>query len=420
MTDTSGQQNNSWDNSSRDNARTQNAGPAAETALNQSFSTGDTCRVIVDNPRGLIRVVGWDRPEVYVRATKLPDSSLARFQATRVTAEQHGNIVHLRTVVEPDGAFSPSGTPQSIAQEVFQAISEFVQQRKPAAVEYDVRVPRRAALEFKSVSADVDVQNVTGSIRTNTVSGSIGLEAVNSDVVLHSVSGNLAAQNLNGRLDVNTVSGDINVLGHLDASRVNSVSGSIELAGPLNPSSAYDFHSVSGGVTLRLPADSRVSVAVRGVSADVNGDLPTEVLVDTRRPGSREWKGLLNGGGASVNFQTVSGRVRLLRWTPSAGPTSPSASPTWGPPSTASEATTSTSAAPQGEGKETTTTADPTPASAPPGFAAPTGFGFNESRPPAQSGDQLEILRALERGELGVDEALRRLEGLRGNNPTAS
>lgn len=406
MSDTSGQQSNYWDNA---NAR--GPGPSAETALDQSFSTGDTCRVIVDNPRGLIQVVGWDRPEVYVRATKRPDSSLARFQATRVTAEQHGNIVHLRTVVEPEGVFSPSGTPQSIAQEVLQAISDFVQQRKPAAVEYDVHVPRNAALELKSVSADVDVNGVSGSIRANTVSGSIGLEAVNGDIVLHSVSGNLAAQGLNGRLDVNTVSGDINVLGRLDAARVNSVSGSVELAGDLNPSGSYDFHSVSGGVTLRLPTDARVSVAVRGVSADVNGDLPAEVLVDTRRPGNREWKGLVNGGGASVNFQTVSGRVRLLRWTPPAAPTSTSASQAW-TASASPPAPGSPSAAP-GAGSERSA-ASTSQASG----AAPAGSGGGPTRDP--SGEQLEVLRALERGELGVDEALRRLEGLRGKSSTAS
>jgi hypothetical protein len=382
--------------------------PAGEVAIDQTFATGAPCRLAVDNPRGLIRVAGWDRPDVHVQATKLRDSSPARFAATRVVAEQQGNTVQVRTVVEPGPAFAPPGVSWSIAQEVIQSISEFVQQRKPAAVAYEIRVPRRATLDLKCVSADVDVKGVEGDVRTHTVSGNAELEQVTGDVQLQSVSGNLAAQDVRGRLEVNTVSGDVNLLGTLDAARMNSVSGSFELAGPLNPTGSYDFHSVSGGVTLRVPPDTRASIAVRGVSADVAAELPAQVVEDAHRPGQRTWRGLVNGGGAAVNLQTVSARLRLIPWKPSATATSASGFTATAPgaaPEARPEAATSPSPTPP------LPTAEPAPAPPEPAKAettteAPTGT--------ANGGDQMAILRALERGELSVDEALKRLEALRG------
>lgn len=437
MSNAFGQRDFGW-NGAENNPRETRSG---ETVLDQTFATGDSCRLAVDNPRGLIHVVGWDRPEVHVVATKLPDSSEARFRATQVQAEQQGNGVFIRTTLDPAAAFAHPDQPQSIAQEVIQAVSDFVQQRKPSPVVYQIQAPRHAMLDLKAVSADVDVKDIDGAVRSHVVSGNAALDQVQGDVSLHSVSGNLAAKDLRGRVEINSVSGDVNLVGRVDALRVNSVSGSVELAGPLDPSGSYTFHSVSGNVTLRVPADARASISIRGVSADVSTELAVQVVEDTRRPGQRAWRGVLGGGGASVSLQTVSGRLRLTRWTapassaastgagaagsttsgPGGLPSNQTTEATPAPP--AAEATSSTAPNPSAASGTSETTSAAAGASGAPTnetagvFGAPTNETSSASAgPTANGGDSMSVLQALERGDLSVDEALKRLAALRGEN----
>lgn len=420
MSNAFGQRDNGW-NGAENNPRETQSG---ETALDQTFPTGNHCRVTVDNPRGLIHVVGWDRPEVHVVATKLRDSSEPRFRATQVVAEQQGNSVFIRTTLEPAAAFPSLDQPQSIAQEVIQAISDFVQQRKPAAVVYHIQAPRNAMLDLKAISADVDVKDIDGAVRSHAVSGNATIDQVQGDVSLHSVSGNLAAKDLRGRVEVNTVSGDVNLLGRLDAVRVNSVSGSVEVAGPLDPSGSYTFHSVSGNVTLRVPTDTRASISVRGVSADVTTELPVQVVEDTRRPGQRSWRGVLGGGGASISLQTVSGRLRLTPWTSpaatSTGPASTASAPSQPTePTPASPSTPAAESTPSAASASNPTEASGTSSGANEAASAPAGSTSEttsaSAAPGANGDDSLSILRALERGELSVDEALKQLAALRGD-----
>ena len=46
------------------------------------FEVTPPARVVLTNPRGEVRVVGWDRPTVAIRAVKLLDNP-ARLRATR-------------------------------------------------------------------------------------------------------------------------------------------------------------------------------------------------------------------------------------------------------------------------------------------------------------------------------------------------
>jgi Putative adhesin len=356
------------------------ASPGAGATFEQTYATGETCGLVIENPRGRIRVTGWDRPEVYVRATKLPDSSLARYNATRIEAQQQGNSVYLRTVLDPTGQFSDRGSFQEVAAELVRAVAELMRnQNKPAPVEYEVRVPVQASLSLQSVSGDVVVEEVQGQVRAHTVSGNCAASRAQGDVELRTVSGELDGRDLSGRLDAESVSGDVTIEGQFDAVRAKSVSGSLDLAGPLAPSGSYDFHSVSGNVTLRVPPETGATIDVRGVSADVFSQLPCEVRHQVRRPGHVEWHGCLNGDGATIRYRTVSGHLRLLPLEAAAA---------------ATPATVTTAAI-----------ADPPAAPANPGEPDPAPVTTADA-----DAEQLGILHALERGEISVEDALRRLE----------
>ena len=90
------------------------------------------------------------------------------------------------------------------------------------------------------------------------MSGGITLDGVTGDVDAHTVSGALEAQGVNGKLSFNTVSGDLTLAdGWLERMDVNAVSGDVTADVDLDPLGGMHVTTVSGEVTLRLPAESR-------------------------------------------------------------------------------------------------------------------------------------------------------------------
>lgn len=391
-------------------ARTQAGPDQFDTAptVDQTFTVGDHCRLVVDNPRGQIIVSGWDRPEVHLRAIKIAEgSSLARFNATSVEVSQEGSAVFARTVLDSGAPLRDRGIWDDFASDAFRAFADLLRNTSmPAEVRYEIHVPGHADLELRGVTSQIAVDGVRGTIRLTNVSGTERLERVQGDLILSTVSGSIDARQVEGYLDAKSVSGGIRASGRLDLVKANAVSGSMELTTPLAASGHYDLHSVSGSVTLRLPADASAAITAQGVSVAVTSDLPCQVFQDVRRPGSRRWQGQINGGAATVNFRTVSGHLYL------AYPSEPSEST-----ATVATATTATVADSPDSGEiassqpvgATTAATEGTNAEAPTGSSAMPGGQAH-----AEESDQLRILRALERGELAVDDALKQLEELRG------
>lgn len=221
----------------------------------------------------------------------------------------------------------------------------------------DVRVvaevPRRAELSFTGVSADVTVIGLRGSQELKTVSGDLVLSDVGGSLSVTGVSGDVSVRADEPiSLRAKTVSGDLSAFApRLDAAHVSTVSGDIELEGELRAAAAHRFETVSGDLTLGVVGG--VTLEVRGLSTDV------DVSVAHRSEGSRDRRRYVIGdGAATVEFRSMSGDVSVhaARRVAASPPAQPAA-------------------------------------------------------PPMAEDDQLAVLRALERGEIDVDEASLRLAG---------
>jgi hypothetical protein len=201
--------------------------------------------------------------------------------------------------------------------------------------------------EYRTVSGDLVLSEAAGSIRVSAVSGDVTLRAV----------GPVA-------LRANTVSGDVSAFApRFESARLVTVSGDIELEGDLLNGGDHRMETVSGD--LSLGSVGGMLLEVRGLSTAVDITLPH------RSEGTRDRRRFVIGeGGPRVVFSSMSGDVnvgRARRFGSDEGASVPIA------PS------------------------PPTPPAPPP--------------TPMAEADQLEILRALEAGEIDVDEATRRLAG---------
>lgn len=229
-----------------------------------------------------------------------------------------------------------------------------------AAVDYEITVPVQCELQIKSVSASVDVQGTHGRARIQTVSGEIRAADVTGDCNLHSISGSIEGSSLSGSLTIHDTSGDVRVTGStLRDFNLEAVSGDLEVETPLLPAERYFAKTVSGDLRLAVPEGTGATVVMKSISGEAHSDLPAQII----KSGRRHWQGLINGGGAHVEMNSVSGDLRVVR----------------------------------GSG----TAAAPRPAPEPAAAEPPNA-------------EAASILSLLEQGEIDVEEALRRLEALRG------
>jgi hypothetical protein len=183
-------------------------------------------------------------------------------------------------------------------------------QRHSATV--TVTVPRTCPTQVGVVSATAVLSGLAGRASVKSVSGEITLDGVTGDVDANTVSGALEAQSTGGRLNFNTVSGDLTLAdGWLERLHANTVSGDVTADIDLDPLGGMQVTTVSGEVTLRLPAEADAQVNLHSLAGDVRSEF-TE-LRRSEAPASHSVSGNLGAGSGHVSVTAMSGRVMLLR-----------------------------------------------------------------------------------------------------------
>lgn len=224
--------------------------------------------------------------------------------------------------------------------------------------ELDIEVPHGATIQVETASAEVQASDLSGSKRFRTASGELRLSRFAGALDAETVSGDV---DIDGQapLDLTTksISGDIRVrvprVRRLD---MGTTSGDIWLDAEMSGDGPFNLRSISGDVTIVGRSGFRVEAET------ITGDLSSELAHKRESmPGRR----VLTVGrpGPTLQFRSVSGDLQVVQ--------------------------------PRDSGPENA--APPSPPAPP---AAPT---------PEIDASRLEILRALERGEIDVAEATDRL-----------
>jgi hypothetical protein len=133
-------------------------------------------------------------------------------------------------------------------------------------------------------------------------------------LVANTVSGDVETQRLRGPVVARSVSGDVHVAsaGPVEAA---SVSGDVYAALGRMPSHDLQFRSVSGSVTLEVPAGIDADFRAQTLSGSIDSDFPLQR--DRDRGGwvhvGEQAHATLGRGGPSLSVTTVSGDVILRR-----------------------------------------------------------------------------------------------------------
>jgi DUF4097 and DUF4098 domain-containing protein YvlB len=213
--------------------------------IDKSAQADPRGEVVIGNVAGEVRVTGWDRNEVHVKADLSEGVERLDFKTSgaRTTIE----------VVLPRGRS-------------YQGSTDLV-----------VQVPRNSSLVINTVSADQTIKDVRGTQRLQAVSGMIQTELWNEDMELKNVSGDVTVNGHNGKgvlratsvsggmrledigpeMELNTVTGDMRVrVSELSKARIRTTNGDLELrAAKLTDDVRIDAEGINGDLRFKLPRE---------------------------------------------------------------------------------------------------------------------------------------------------------------------
>jgi hypothetical protein len=204
----------------------------------------------LNNVNGTVRIEGWDKDEVEVRAVKTtPDKQTLL------------DLVGIDIDTTPNGFSVSTRYPQQEGVEV--------------AVDYIIHVPRHAQLSH--------VSNINGTLRV------FGSESLGD---LHTVNGNIEVYESSGDLHAHTTNGNI----YAELKHASDAKGA-------------SAETTNGSVLLAVPVDLAADLDARCMNGSFSSELPM-VMKGAAQP--RTVHGQLGHGGAPIHLGTVNGTIRVV------------------------------------------------------------------------------------------------------------
>ena len=245
----------------------------ASQATEQKTAVEPTVTVALCVLAGSVNVQAWDRQEVLARS-----SEGARIELRREVSDRPASKVQIVVIDQEDELRTKSGC--------------------QASSDIEINVPKGAAVQVQTRDGDIMISGVSTAY-AGTQNGDIHIERVSRVIEVGSIGGSVTVTDSSGRIDLNSIGGNVVVTNAKpvdpdDAFEVNSVSGDIELdrvtharmnlrsvngnmrmSGPLASGGRYGINTMSGDVTLSLPADASFRLQAKiSSAADIITDFP--------------------------------------------------------------------------------------------------------------------------------------------------
>jgi len=271
---------------------------SAQYKLDEKRAASPDGSVEIENAVGSIRVIGWNRPEIAVTGSLGAGAEGLDFS---------GGPKRARIEVEVEG------NPHSVSSDL------------------EIHLPAGSRIEINSFSASVSVTDVTGTVSAETMSGSISVSGAAREVSAHTVQGaidvtgpipSVEAEGVNGPITVkgatgtvsaSTVDGRLSLTGTSFArAEIQGVSAPILFEGSLAKDADLSVQTVSGSVSLTLPASLSAEVSISTFSGAVQNDFG-DTTPSRSRHGRRSDEFTIGAGDARISIETLSGTIALRK-----------------------------------------------------------------------------------------------------------
>lgn len=250
----------------------------ANDTIERHFTLGPRGELSVRNHAGDVSIRCWGGPTVRVRAQAEDDD-----------------------LVEDAVRFAQTGNHLAITSQHGPFVSE--------PLNYEIEVPADCRVSVSTVSGEIHLEGTGGGGDIESpAADEIELVDVHGDYRVKTASADLSVEGMRGHLTVQTASGDVEVeRSHLSGFQCESVNGDVSVETTLVPHGDYRFKTISGDLELQVPRTAAATVKLQTQSGDAECELPAQIIRSSRR----HWEAVLNGGGASVQMESVSGDLSI-------------------------------------------------------------------------------------------------------------
>lgn len=226
--------------------------------INQVLDVQANGQVSIENMRGHVDIVGWDKNQVSVKG-HLDD------KARGYEFETDGGYTVFK-VKMPKRVRNWNNSDGS---------------------DLKIFVPINSGIEFESVNGNVSLKAVAGGTNAHTVNGNIKAIKLSQRINLETVNGNIKASGLDGKIKLATVNGNVTDLDSKGKVTYTAVNGSIESH---SVAKKISIENVNGEIELVLKGTEELEVST------VNGNIDAEVKLSDD---------------SEVNISSVSGNAQL-------------------------------------------------------------------------------------------------------------
>lgn len=254
-------------------AQTENAPQKTE----EKIATAPTATVSLCVLAGNVVVRGWDRNEVMATSNEGAHIELRR-DGAGVAASKPATKVQVLVVDEGDELRPGRGCQSSSDIELSVPRGATVQvQTRDGGIEISGVATAYAGTQ----NGDIDIERVTRVIEVGTIGGNVTVSDSTGRIDVNSIGGNVVVTNVKpvdpaDEFEATSVSGDLELekLAHSEVS-LRTVNGSMRMVGPLVSGGHYGINTMSGDVTLSLPANASFQLNAKISSrADIITDFP--------------------------------------------------------------------------------------------------------------------------------------------------
>lgn len=258
------------------------------------FAVAQGTRLSVENQGGDIVVKTWERNQVRIQAT--------HSRRTRIDIRHSGAVLSLEAEAERGPA---NMVDYLITTPVWMALDL---EGMYATVTVD---GTRAPIAVETLEGDISVTGGAETVELESVQGRISLTGARGKITLTSVSEDIEASDIHGEITAESVSGDI-LLRRIDSRSVDvqTVSGELIYDGSVVANGRYSLLTHSGNILVSMPDDANATVATATGSGRVTASFG---LPASERPSRRRQTFRFGSGSASVELESFSGNVVLLR-----------------------------------------------------------------------------------------------------------
>jgi len=278
---------------------------SAQQKVSRRIAIDPEASIRIMNLSGLIRIIGWEVDSIAVTGSLSPGSSF--YMAGKGLAAKMGVERKDDTLADPGSIL-------------------------------EIRVPRRARLWVKSVTAGIEASGLTGELECSTVSGSIRIEGSLKLLVAESMDGELKAfgpmdvvrlkggagtitlRGARGDIQAFTVGGAIVATdGAVVRAHLETVSGTISYDGSVDQRGTLEAITHSGDVTLRLPPEISAEFDLESFDGGIvaglidKGGKGGKGGEDARPVRGKPVTFMTSGGGANVKVRSFKGEIRILK-----------------------------------------------------------------------------------------------------------